>query len=142
MFCIRKFFFSRSDTDLASNVKHEDSNSNLSMKHIDQLLTNISSSPVTSKLRISTSKESQSTSSTQRISSSSSYSNSDVLDPPSLESQSYSLHLNESSLLSFLNVHQPNNRDRYNVLSSKTKKDVSTSPPVLIESGKIYIKYL
>lgn len=86
---------------------------------------------------ISTSKESQ-TASTQRISSStSSFPSSDILDPPNLESQSYSLHLNESSLLSFLNVHQSNNRDRYNVVSSKTKKDVSTSPPVLIENGKI-----
>lgn len=139
---IEKCFFSllRSDTDLTSRIKREDSDSNISMKHIDQLLNNISSSPVTSKLRISTSKESQSTS-TQRISSSSSFSSSDVLDPPSLESQSYSLHLNESSLLSFLNVHQ-SNRDRYNVVSSKTKKDVSTSPPVLIENGNIIILFL
>ncbi|XP_071039433.1 calmodulin-binding transcription activator 2 isoform X4 [Parasteatoda tepidariorum] len=122
------------ETDLNAAAKLDDSSLSKAMKppSLDNMLMNNASTSV--KARATNPKESQQAQSQRLSSSVSTFSSSEVLDPPNLESQSYSLHLNESSLMSFLNVLQTNSRDRFNMNPPKPKKDISTSPPVLTEN--------
>ncbi|CAL1269615.1 unnamed protein product [Larinioides sclopetarius] len=126
------------ESELSSSLKIEDSNLGISLKSssLDQMLMNPTSSS-TVKMSTSSPKDSQSVAAQGTSSSTVSFSNSDVLDNPNLESQSYSLHLNESSFLSFLNVLQGNSRD-VNVNQSKTKKELSSSSSssTLIENNE------
>ncbi|KAF8794629.1 Calmodulin-binding transcription activator 1 like protein [Argiope bruennichi] len=125
-----------SESELSSSLKIEDSNLGISLKSssLDQMLMNSTSSS-TLKISTSSTKDSQPVAAQGTSSSTVSFSNSDVLDNPNLESQSYSLHLNESSFLSFLNVLQGNSRD-VNVNQSKAKKELSSSSSTLLENNE------
>ncbi|PRD35183.1 UNVERIFIED_CONTAM: Calmodulin-binding transcription activator 2 [Trichonephila clavipes] len=121
------------ESELSSSLKIEDSDMGASLKSssLDQILMN----PTSSSTAQMSPKESQSIAVQETSPSTASFSNSDVLDNPNLESQSYSLHLNESSFLSFLNVLQASSRD-VNVNQSKTKKELSSSSSLVENNEK------
>ncbi|GFV24831.1 calmodulin-binding transcription activator 1 [Trichonephila clavipes] len=124
------------ESELSSSLKIEDSDMGASLKSssLDQILMNPTNSS-TAQMSTSSPKESQSIAVQETSPSTASFSNSDVLDNPNLESQSYSLHLNESSFLSFLNVLQASSRD-VNVNQSKTKKELSSSSSLVENNEK------
>ncbi|GFY40286.1 calmodulin-binding transcription activator 2 [Trichonephila inaurata madagascariensis] len=124
------------ESELSSSLKIEDSDMGASLKSssLDQILMNPTSSS-TAQMSTSSPKVSQSIAVQETSPSTASFSNSDVLDNPNLESQSYSLHLNESSFLSFLNVLQASSRD-VNVNQSKTKKELSSSSSLVENNEK------
>ncbi|GIY74983.1 calmodulin-binding transcription activator 1 [Caerostris darwini] len=123
------------ESEFSSSLLLDDSDLGLSLhsSSLDQLLMNPTNSSI--EVKKSSPNESQTLVGLSTSPPTVSFPNSDILDnPDNIESQSYSLHLNESSFLSFLNVLQANASDS-DVNQPKVKKDLSTSSSIIRENN-------